>query len=82
MFVFVFLFACQNACQNLCQTMAEQAATCEFTVSQDELESCIAANENPTEEWAQQCADADDGARLEEWWTCEELAENYTNGGG
>jgi hypothetical protein len=81
MFVLVLLLGCQNACQNLCQTMAEQAAECDLNVSQDELESCITANEEPTEERVAQCLDADDPERLAEWWTCAELAENYGNGG-
>lgn len=60
--------------------MAEYAAECGYSVSQDELESCTIANENPTEEYAAACLEADDPAKLREWWTCEELAENFTNG--
>ncbi len=80
MFVLVLLLGCQNACQNLCQTMAERANECGLSVSQDELESCITKNEEPTEERAAQCGDADDPERLAEWWTCDEVAENYANG--
>lgn len=80
MLVLLALLGCQNACQTLCQTMADRAVECGLSVTQDELESCVLANEQPTPEWSAQCAEADDPTRLEEWWTCEEIAENYTNG--
>ncbi len=82
MLVLFLLVGCQNACQNLCQTMAERANECELSVSQVELEGCITKNEEPTEERVAQCVDADDSLRLEEWWTCDEVAENYSNGAG
>ncbi len=80
MLVLLALFGCQNPCQTLCQTMADRAYECGLSVSQDELESCVLANEQPTPEWSAQCLEADDPQRLEEWWTCDEIAENYTNG--
>lgn len=80
MLVLVAILGCQNPCQSLCQTMAQRASDCGLTVSQDELESCVKANEAPTPEWSQQCLDADEATRLEEWWTCDEVAENFTNG--
>ena len=60
--------------------MATRANDCGLTVTQDELESCVKANAEPTEVWAQQCSDANDASRLAEWWTCDDVAENYTNG--
>lgn len=80
MLVLLTLFGCQNPCETLCQTMAQRATECGLSVTQDELESCVKASENPTAEWVQQCLDADEAQRLEEWWTCNEVAENYTNG--
>ncbi len=80
MLVLLVLAGCQNACQTLCQTMADRADECGLAVSKDDLQSCVIANEEPTAEWVRQCADADEAVRLEEWWTCDEVAENYTNG--
>lgn len=80
MLVLVALLGCQNPCQDLCQTMAARAEACGLSVTQDELETCVSANQNPTADWSAQCLEANDAARLEEWWTCDDLAENYTNG--
>jgi hypothetical protein len=82
MLVVALLFGCQNACQNLCQTMAERAVQCGLSVTQDELESCISENEEVDEARSAQCVDADDPLRLEEWWSCDEFAENYAHGVG
>lgn len=80
MLVLVALFGCQNPCQDLCQTMAARASECGLSISQDELESCVSSNQDVTPEWAAQCLEANDPTRLEEWWTCDEVAENFTNG--
>ena len=80
MFVLLVLLGCQNACQDLCQTMATRAAECGLSVTQDELESCVTSNPDPSPDWELQCLDANDAARLQEWWSCDDLKENYTNG--
>ena len=60
--------------------MAARAAECDLTVSETELESCATRYEEVTPEMSASCAESNDPERLAEWWTCEELAENYTNG--
>ena len=60
--------------------MAARAAECELSVSEDELESCATTYEEVDEATEAACLEANDTTRLEEWWTCPELAENYTNG--
>ncbi len=76
----LFLIGCGNPCQSLCETMAARAAECDLTVSEEELEACATRYEEVTPEMSAACGEANDAGRLEEWWTCEELAENYTNG--
>jgi hypothetical protein len=36
--------------------------------------------EEPDEITSAACAEADNAERLQEWWTCDELAANYTEG--
>lgn len=60
--------------------MAERAAECGLSVSESELETCATTYEKVDEATAAACTEANDANRLEEWWTCDELAENYTNG--
>ncbi len=76
------LGACNNPCQAMCVEMANYAEECGYTVSSDELQSCrdSFATETLTDARAQQCITASDADQLREWWTCEELLENYANG--
>jgi hypothetical protein len=74
------LAGCAKPCQSLCQTMATRAADCGLTVTEQDLEDCAAKYEEVDEQTEAACAEADDANRLEEWWTCDELAANYSNG--
>jgi hypothetical protein len=79
--VLALFFACANACQDLCQTMANYATgDCDLKVTDKELEACAAKYEDASESELQHCADWNDEDQLKEWWSCEELAENYENG--
>lgn len=80
--VLALLGACNNPCQSMCVEMANYAKECGYETSADEIAACRDANgqETLTEERAQQCITASDPDQLREWWTCEELLENYENG--
>jgi hypothetical protein len=77
------LSGCGNPCQQLCSEMADYANECGLTVTPDELAACKDnnASANLPEGALQTCADHNDPAALREWWTCQDLAENFTNGG-
>lgn len=80
MALLLLVLGCGNPCQSLCETMASRATECNLALSETELESCSTRYEEVTPEQSAACDEANDPERLEEWWTCEELAENYTNG--
>lgn len=73
------LAACNNPCQALCVEMAQYARECGFDVPSSDVQTCVEANANPTLEEgdAQLCFEASDPVQLREWWTCDDLAENY-----
>lgn len=75
------LAACNNPCQAVCVEMAQYADECGYTVSPDEVQACRDANAGAEldNERAQQCIEANDPQKLREWWTCDELLENYEN---
>lgn len=73
---------CGNPCQQLCDELADMAAKdCGFTVSPDEVATCreTFAGSNLAEGEAQTCADINDPEYVREWWTCDDLAENFSN---
>lgn len=80
MLVLALLASCANPCQELCAEMGSFAAECDLTVTEDSVDACRERYANITEPQAAQCIDARDPDQLREWWSCEELAENYTDG--
>lgn len=76
------LAGCGNPCQDLCSQLADYAAECGLTVSPDEVAQCRSdyATPNLDEGEAQTCADANNPDYIREWWTCDDLAENFGNG--
>lgn len=81
MFLLVTLFACTNACQNLCNEMADYAQTdCGLTVSDDELKQCLEDQSSVDGDQNQQCASVSDPDYIRQWWTCDQLAENFQDG--
>ena len=76
---FVLLAACNNPCQSMCVEMANYAQECGYDVSSDELQACRDAIAEVTDELAQECITASDPDQLREWWTCDDLHDNYEN---
>lgn len=74
------LAGCDNPCQQLCDELANYAADCGYTVSPDQVEGCKAdyAKADLDDGVLQSCADHNDPDALREWWTCEDVAENFS----
>lgn len=80
--VLLSLVACGNPCQQICTEMAAYAEECGLTVTDDDVKACFDAQKGPLEkEEAALCREesADD---IREWWTCDDVAENFTNSAG
>lgn len=77
--VLALLPACGNPCQAICVDMAAYARECGCEVAGDEIQACQEAFAEPTEAQAQQCLTSSDPEQLREWWTCEDLLENYSS---
>ena len=77
------LAACNNPCQEMCVEMAKFAEECGYTVEPTEVEECRAgyATSELSDEDAQDCITAGDPQQLREWWSCEDVLENYQNAG-
>ena len=73
------LAACNNPCQSMCSQLSAYARECGFDPTQDDMEQCLAdfATPNLAEGDAEACIEASSPQQLREWWTCEELGENY-----
>ena len=82
LFAAAFLAACGNPCQDVCVEMARSADECGLTVSRDDILTCKEQEADVTDDEASACRDYRDPDALREWWTCDDLAENYQNGGG
>lgn len=78
----VLLGACNNPCQAVCVEMARYADECGLAVSKDSILLCKESQAEATEAELESCAGWSDPNSLREWWTCEDLAENYADGGG
>jgi hypothetical protein len=79
----LLLAGCGNACQQLCDNLADFAASeCAMTVDPDEVSTCreAYAGQSLAEGDAQACAASNDPEYIREWWTCDDLAENFANG--
>lgn len=72
---------CSNPCQQVCLEMASYAEECGLTVSNDALSACRENYTDAGEEEIKQCQDWDGSADLREWWTCDDVAENFLDGG-
>ena len=76
------LVACNNPCQDICGVMADYAEDeCGLTVSSEAVSECVARQDKElTDEQRQSCVDARDADGLAEWWTCDDLAANFSDG--
>jgi len=77
----VVLTGCGNPCQDICVEMSRYADDCGLTVDRDALLTCRDAQAEPTEDELGACQEWSDPDTIREWWSCEDLAENYENGG-
>lgn len=60
--------------------MGKYAEECGLTVSNDDIQACQDAYADADDTEKDQCAEWSDPDALREWWTCENLAENFQNG--
>ena len=81
LFLTAFLVGCGNPCQDVCVEMARYADECGLTVTRDDILLCKEAEADVSDADADACKDYRDPDSLREWWTCDDLAENYQNGG-
>lgn len=77
MLAVLFLLACQNTCQQMCTTMADYAIECKLNATEEDVQACQDSYAAATPELQQTCAEAGDPDQLREWWSCDELAENF-----
>lgn len=78
------LSGCRNACQQVCAEMKRYAESdeCGMEVDDEEFEACLDAYpaSSLTPELRDQCNEFSDPETLREWWSCDDLAENFQNG--
>lgn len=68
------LGGCNNPCQQLCLEIADYASECGYTVSAEDLSECRATY--AASEQTDACTESLD-ADVREWWTCDDVAENF-----
>ncbi len=72
------LLGCRNECQQICTDMAKYAEDdCGETVDKEQINTCMAdyRRRNLSAEQLDACAEY--GDRIEEEWTCDDLAEYF-----
>jgi hypothetical protein len=74
------LGGCSNPCQQLCLEMADYAEECGLTVSADEVKSCRDAYANADQTETAQCQTWNDADQVREWWSCQDVEDNFQNG--
>ncbi len=72
------LVAC-NPCVSVCSELADYAEEGGLTVSSDEMATCKDRAAKVAETNGETCADVD-AESLRDAWTCDDIAENFTNG--
>ncbi len=76
------LAGCRNPCADLCKTFQDYAETCGYEWTKDDLKACYDDNakDGLSETELQTCDEY--GDRLEDEWTCEDLAPYFDGSGG
>lgn len=64
---------CRNECQQLCTQLADYADECGYTVSDGDVDQCIADHGAPKGPDAQACAQYSTPQAVREEWDCEEM---------
>jgi hypothetical protein len=76
----LFGVGCNNPCQQICLNMADYAAECSLEVTSDDLKACNESFAKPTDEQITHCQEWNDPEQLREWWTCDDVADNFLQG--
>ncbi len=76
------LAGCSNPCQQICNELAAYATECDLDVDTTGVDQCIDDYASAGDAELAQCAEWGDGEQLREWWTCDDLADRYQQGGG
>jgi hypothetical protein len=66
------LTGCSNPCQSLCVRMADYAAECGYSVSDADIDACVADNASPDDPAV--CRDFGNAEQIRDEWTCDDLA--------
>lgn len=80
-FWLALLGGCSNPCQQLCVEMANYAEDCGMTVSSEDVKNCSESFSDVEDNQAQQCQDWNDANKVRDWWTCDDIADNFQKGG-
>ncbi|MDP2310345.1 MAG: hypothetical protein Q8P18_30290 [Pseudomonadota bacterium] len=77
--VMSLLSGCNNPCQALCADIAQYARECGYDSTAEDMQACRDdfATSALAEGQQLECLEVSDPQQLREWWTCEELLENY-----
>jgi hypothetical protein len=75
---------CRNACADLCLEMAEYAEECGYTVSDEEIDTCISEQSAAGHDERKACREFGQGEVLRAQWSCDVLADYWEpeDGGG
>lgn len=81
MWMGTLLGGCSNPCQRMCDELANYATECGLDVDTTGVQACADAYADAPDDELAQCEAWGDPDQLREWWTCEDLADNYHQGG-
>lgn len=71
------LAGCGNACESVCDEMAAFARDCGYTVTQNDIDECLAAQSSQDRDSRRICRDFGDRASIEQSWDCLEIGRYY-----
>ncbi|MFZ5476054.1 MAG: hypothetical protein ACOZNI_04710 [Myxococcota bacterium] len=79
MSLLVLLSACGNPCQQICDEVFAYAEECGKEPSRDDLQACRDGYAEVDAATADQCRNVNDRDFVREWWTCDDVGENWQN---
>lgn len=68
------LTACKNDCQDICTEMAAYAEECGFTVSDEEVDACLAEQKEANDVNLDVCDEMGGAETIRDEWPCDEMA--------